>query len=95
MTPYTQDIVLLPALALAASMLGVLGIYTLGNADDNPPANSTSGPGAPSELHRNPAWDACKKQADEQKLQTDDARHEFMKNCIKSARSAGTAPAAS
>jgi hypothetical protein len=75
----------LRAVAVAALTMGAGGI-ALG--DDNPPANP-----APGERHNNPAWIACKKQADDQKLQPGDARREFMKSCLKSAKSSGTAPA--
>jgi psiF repeat len=78
--------VLLRAIAIAALTIGV-GSVALG--DDTPaPANPT-----PGGRHNNPAWAACKKQADDQKLQPGDARHEFMKNCMKSAKDSGAAPA--
>lgn len=59
--------------------------------DDNPPPSNP----APGGRHNNPAWAACKKQADDQKIQPGDARHEFMKNCMKSTKSSATAPATS
>ena len=43
MTQYTQDTVLLPILAAAAMLLGILGVCTLANGDDNPPAGATPG----------------------------------------------------
>jgi hypothetical protein len=76
------------AVALAALTMGAGGV-ALGE-DNPPPANP-----APGGRHDNPAWIACKKQADDQKLQPGDARREFMKSCLKSAKSSGTAPAAS
>jgi Spy/CpxP family protein refolding chaperone len=80
----------LPALALAA--LGALASHSAALADDAPPA-SAPGDQGPGGRHHNPAWAACKKQADDQKLQPGDARREFMKNCMKSAK--GDAPPAS
>lgn len=72
-----------------ASLSVAAGSMALG--DDTPaPANP-----APGGRHNNPAWAACKKQADDQKLQPGDARREFMKTCMKSAKSSGTTPATS
>jgi psiF repeat len=76
----------LRAVAIAALSM-TAGSMALGD-DTPPPANP-----APGGRHNNPAWAACKKQADDQKLQPGDARHEFMKNCMKSAKGSGTAPA--
>jgi hypothetical protein len=79
---------LLPALALTA-----LASYSVALADDAPPASAAPGDQSPGGRHHNPAWAACKKQADDQKLEPGDARREFMKNCMKSAK--GDAPPAS
>ena len=87
MTQYTQDTVLLPSLAAAAMLLGILGVCTLANGDDSPPAGA-----APGQRHHNPAWEACKKQADDQKLQPGDARRDFMKSCMKSATPGPSTP---
>jgi hypothetical protein len=57
-------------------------------ADDNPPPSNPPAGGR----HNNPAWAACKKQADDQKIQPGDAHRQFMKTCLKSAKSSGTAP---
>ena len=38
------------------------------------------------------AWQACKKQADDQNIAAGDARHEFMKSCMKSAKEAPPPP---
>jgi hypothetical protein len=80
--------IMLRAIALAALTIGT-GSIALG--DDNPP------PGNPTQggRHNNPAWAACKKQADDQKLEPGDARREFMRSCLKSGKSSGTAPATS
>ena len=78
--------VLLRAVAIAALTMAA-GSIALG--DDNPPPANP----APGGRHNNPAWAACKKQADDQKLEPGDARREFMKTCMKSAKS--PAPAAS
>jgi hypothetical protein len=56
-------------------------------ADDPPPASAPpSDDGGGRHHHNNPAWAACRQQADEQKLAPGDARHEFMKSCMKSAK---------
>jgi hypothetical protein len=52
-------------------------------AGDTPPANSAATDGR----HHDPAWGACKKQADDRKLEPGDARKEFMKSCMQSAKS--------
>jgi len=84
---------LLPVLAVTLWTGGTLGASAIAAADETPPpappaaAPGNDGPGR----HRNPAWAACKKQADEQKLAPGDARRDFMKNCLKSAH--GSAPA--
>jgi psiF repeat len=86
MSQIARKTVFLRAVALAALTMGA-GSIALG--DDNPPPANP----APGGRHDNPAWAACKKQAEDQKLQPGDARREFMKNCLKSAKSSGTAPA--
>ncbi|MGA2344121.1 MAG: PsiF family protein, partial [Steroidobacteraceae bacterium] len=63
-------------------------------ADDTPPPSSAPGTEAPKGHHHNAAWQACKKQADDQNIAAGDARHEFMKSCLKSAKDAAP-PAAS
>jgi psiF repeat len=83
---------MIPALAISSLTLGTLGL-NIAAADDAPPANSAPPTDTPNGRHHNPAWAACKKQADDQKIAPGDARKEFMKNCINSAKS--TAPAAS
>jgi hypothetical protein len=80
------------ALTLAAVALGI-GLSAVAYADDAPPPAAQ--PDAPGGRHHNPAWAACKKQADDKNLQPGDARHEFMKSCMKAAREAGTTPPAS
>jgi len=57
---------------------------------DQTPAG-TDGPGRRHD--HDPAWEACKKQADNQKLERGDARRDFMKNCVKSAHPAAPAAA--
>jgi hypothetical protein len=88
MSQLARKTVFLRAVAMAALTMGAGGI-ALG--DDNPPPANP----AQAERHNNPAWIACKKQADDQKLQPGDARREFMKSCLKSAKTSGTAPATS
>jgi hypothetical protein len=88
MSQLTTKAVILRAVSIAALTVVTTGI-ALG--DDNPPPANP----APGGRHNNPAWAACKKQADDQKLTPGDARHEFMKTCMKSAKGSGTAPATS
>jgi hypothetical protein len=88
MSQLATKTVFLRAVAIVALTMAT-GSIALG--DDNPPPANP----APGGRHNNPAWAACKKQADDQKLEPGDARHEFMKNCMKSAKSSGTAPATS
>ncbi|MGC1521919.1 MAG: hypothetical protein WA803_10310 [Steroidobacteraceae bacterium] len=83
---------MIPALAISALTLGTLGL-NIAAADDAPPANSSPPADAPNGRHHNPAWAACRKQADDQKIAPGDAHREFMKKCINSARS--SAPTAS
>jgi hypothetical protein len=78
--------VFLHAVAIAALSVSA-GSLALGD-DTPPPANPAAGG-----RHNNPAWAACKKQADDQKLEPGDARREFVKNCMKSAKGSGTTPA--
>jgi len=78
--------VFLRGVAIAALTIAA-GSVALGD-DTPPPANP--GPGG---RHNNPAWAACKKQADDQNLQHGDARREFMKNCLKSAKDSDAPPA--
>jgi hypothetical protein len=82
---------MVPALALSSLTLWTMG-PNIAAADDPPPANSAPPPtDSPNGRHHNPAWAACKKQADDQKIEPGDARKEFMKNCMNSAKSAATA----
>ena len=76
--------------AVAIAWLSTAAVGMALGDDTPPPANP-----APGGRHNNPAWAACKKQADDQKLQPGDARREFMKSCLKSAKSSGTTPAMS
>jgi psiF repeat len=74
----------LRAIAIAVVAIGSIGAAGIAMGDDPPPADNPQG----HDHHHDPAWAACKKQADDQKLQPGDARHEFMKSCLKSAKSA-------
>jgi hypothetical protein len=73
------------------------GAFAAAPMADDPPAPPATAPGtdAPAGHHHNPAWAACKKQADDQKMQQGDARRDFMKNCMKSPPNTAPAPAAS
>jgi hypothetical protein len=83
---------MVPALGISCLMSGTLGL-NIAAADDAPPANSAPPGDAPNGRHHNPAWAACRKQADDQKIAPGDAHRDFMRKCISSAKS--TAPAAS
>ncbi len=84
---------LLPALAFTLLSGGTMALSGIAAADDTPPPATQPGNDA-SGRHHDPAWGACKKQADDQKLEhRSDARRDFMKNCLKSAKAAP--PAAS
>jgi hypothetical protein len=82
---------LLPALSFV--LLGAAFGCSLAAADQPAPSDAPSNDG--SRHHHNPAYAACKKQADDQKLAPGDARHDFMKNCMKSAPTPAPAPAPS
>jgi hypothetical protein len=84
---------LLRALFFSTLAIGSLGVNLAVVADDAPPPASApspdTSPDAPRGRHHNdPAWQACKKQADDQKLARGDARRDFMKSCVKSAKDA-------
>jgi hypothetical protein len=86
------------ALFFSTLAIGSLGMNAAALAQDTPAPASSPGPDMSPDApkgrhHNNPAWQACKKQADDQKLAPGDARREFMKNCVKSAKDA--APPAS
>jgi hypothetical protein len=66
---------------LAGSTIG----YRVAAAADEPPPPPSAPASDAGKHHHNPAYAACKKQADDQKLEPGDARHDFMKNCMKSA----------
>jgi hypothetical protein len=85
-------------LPTSISAFVLIAMASLGSAaalaDDTPPPSSAPGTEAPKGHHHNAAWQACKKQADDQNIGAGDARHEFMKSCLKSAKDAAP-PAAS
>jgi hypothetical protein len=70
----------IPTLVLGALLMGSVVVSAISYGDDTPPESAGGAPGR----HNNPAWAACKKQADDQKMQPGEARHEFMKTCMKS-----------
>jgi hypothetical protein len=84
----------LNSLVLRAVASAVLAIGSIGAgvalADDPPPTDNPPPHGG---RHHDPAWSACKKQADDQKLQPGDARRDFMKTCVKSAKTSAAPPA--
>jgi psiF repeat-containing protein len=88
--PYST---VLARIVLAASLAtGSFVAHAGAVADDAPPPASAPSPDNPPDggkgRHHNPAWAACKKQADDQKLAPGDARRDFMKGCMKSANQA-------
>jgi invasion protein IalB len=83
---------LIPAFAVSIIAMASLG-SAAALADDTPPPSSAPGSDAPKGHHHNAAWQACKKQADDQNIAAGDARREFMKSCVKSAKDAAPPPA--
>lgn len=59
--------------------------YSAAATADEPPPSSTAPQDQGGNRHHNPAFAACRKQADDQKIAPGDARKEFMRNCLKSA----------
>jgi hypothetical protein len=83
---------LIPALALSA--LAMASSSVAAPDDETPPPNSAPGADVPRNgPHHNPAWQACNKQADDQNINAKDARREFMRSCMKSAKEAPPPPA--
>lgn len=66
------------AMLLVLFCAGTIGLSASALGDDPSPPPPDS-----SNRHHNPAFAACKRQADEQKLARGDARRDFMKNCMK------------
>jgi len=82
---------LLPALSLMLLTGATIGVSAAAAAEEPPPATTPSPENGAGRRH-NPAFAACKKQADDQKLAAGDARRDFVKNCMKSARAAPPSP---
>jgi len=80
----------IPALALSAFAAVSLGAAAA-LADDASPPSSAPGAEAPNP-HSNPAWQACKRQADDAKIPAGDPRRQFMKSCLQSAKDAAPPP---
>jgi hypothetical protein len=77
------------ALSLVLFTGATIGFSAAALADEPPPPPSTApSPENGAGRRHNPAFAACKKQADDQKLAAGDARRDFMKNCMKSAKAA-------
>jgi hypothetical protein len=86
----------LPAALGSAALLFGLGAALPARADDPPqPANPAPPPNGGHDHRNDPAWQACKKQADDQNLERGEARRAFMKNCLKSAQGTSPPPPAS
>jgi hypothetical protein len=83
---------LLPAVSLVLLMGATIGVSAVAAADEPPPPATTPSPENGAGRRNNPAFAACKKQADDQKLAAGDARRDFVKNCMKSARAAPPSP---
>jgi psiF repeat-containing protein len=79
---------LLCALSLIMFTGATSGFAAVAVADEPPPPATTPSPENGAGRRHNPAFAACKKQADDQKLAAGDARRDFMKNCMKSAQAA-------
>jgi hypothetical protein len=77
-----------PIIALCAAL--ILATADLAAADQSPPGAAQPTPSAPRGANRE-QWQACHKQADEQKLAHGEARREFMRNCMKGSQP-GAAP---
>jgi hypothetical protein len=75
----------LPSLVLATLTMGSIVVSAATYGDDTP---APSGPVPADGGRHGPAWAVCKKQADDQKLAPGEARHEFMRSCMKAAKSA-------
>jgi hypothetical protein len=79
---------LLPALALVLFTGATMQVSAVAAADEPPPPPTTPSPDNGAGRRHNPAFAACKKQADDQKLAAGEARRNFVKNCMKSAQAA-------
>jgi hypothetical protein len=80
------------AATLAGWAVGEIMFSSLSLADD-PPATEQP-PAEGGGRHRNdPAWAACKKQADDKGMARGDARRQFMRDCMKSSGGAAPPPA--
>jgi invasion protein IalB len=79
---------LLPALALVLFTGATMQVSAVAAADEPPPPPTTTPPENGAGRRHNPAFAACKKQADDQKLTAGTARRDFMTNCMKSAQAA-------
>jgi hypothetical protein len=79
---------LLSALLLVLFTGATIGFSAVAIADEPPPPSTAPPPENGEGRRHNPAFAACKKQADDQKLAAGDARRDFMKNCMKSAKAA-------
>jgi hypothetical protein len=76
------------ALSLVLFTGATIGFSAAALADEPPPASTAPPAENGAGRRHNPAFAACKKQADDQKLAAGDARRDFMKNCMKSAKAA-------
>jgi hypothetical protein len=82
-------IVALPsALSLVLFTGATIGFSAAALADEPPPPSTAPPAENAAGRRHNPAFAACKKQAYDQKLAAGDARRDFMKNCMKSAKAA-------
>jgi hypothetical protein len=86
---------LIPALTLSALAMASWSVAAA-PGDDTPPPGSAPGADVPRNgPHHNPAWQACNKQADDQNITAKDARREFMRSCMKSAKAPPPPPPSS
>jgi len=85
----------LPAALGSAALLVGVGAAFPARADDPPQtANPAPAPNGGHDHRNDPAWQACKKQADDQNLERGEARRAFMRDCLKSAQGTPTQPPA-
>jgi hypothetical protein len=74
------------ALPIVVTFAGITVGEIVSAADDPPPSQTPDAPPSGGRHHNNPAWAACKSQADDKKLERGEARHEFMRQCLESAK---------
>jgi hypothetical protein len=82
------------AATLAGWTVGEIMFSSVSLADD-PPSTQQPPPEGGGRHRNDPAWQACRKQADDKGMERGDVRRQFMKDCIKASGAAAPAPAPS